>query len=50
MVLIKNSVSNYLYFLIKVFKTDKKVQKKWPLFEILEFFHNKEWGYINLSS
>ena len=41
---------NYWYFLTKVFKTGKKVQKKRPPFTISVFFHNKGFGYINLSS
>ena len=34
----------------KVFKTDKKVQKKRPPFAILVFLHNKGFKCINLSS
>ena len=34
----------------KVFTTDKKVQKKSPLFAISVFFHNEGSDCINLSS
>ena len=37
-------------FLTNGFKTDKKVQKKRPLFSVSLFFHNKGFDYINLSS
>ena len=37
-------------FLTKVFKTDKKVQKKCSPFAISVFFQNKGFDYINLSS
>ena len=36
-------------FLNKLFKTEKKVQKKRPLFQISVFFHNKGLDYKNLS-
>ena len=36
--------------MIKVFTTDKKVQKKRPPFAISVFFHNKGFKYINLNS
>ena len=37
-------------FFTKVFTTDKKVQKKRPLFVISLLFHDKGFDYINLSS
>ena len=37
-------------FFTKVFTTDKKVQKKRPLFAISLLFHDKGFDYINLSS
>ena len=54
MILRKDGVSSLLiYYTIlftKVFKIDKKIQKKRPPFGILVFFHNKGFDYINLSS
>ena len=41
---------NYWYFSTKVFKANKKVQKKRPSFVISVFFLNKRFDYINLSS
>ena len=49
-ILRKDGVSQLLIFSTKVFKTGKKVQKKRPPFTIYMFFHNKRFGYINLSS
>ena len=43
-------VNYFFFFLNKVFKTDKKVQKKRPPFAISVFLHNKGFDYIKLSS